>query len=278
MKRLLFRRKFVLKKEGFTLTEMTIVIAIFVLIIVAVYSAYILNQRVYLSGERMAEITQNGRVILERMTREIRQAREIITEIPAERVNPSNEIIFQDGHVSLSSEEGIAQGAGISNIILSSSASDKDDYYKDVFLEITGGIGAGQIKKIVNYQEATRTADIEGAWDTVPNSSSSYKIDSSYYYIRYYQDPNNDILREIFSYCLSENSLTCLEPKLYVSWDTIPQGGQTLLKVVFEEPRTIGEYVSSLEFWGPRVINIALILEKGKESINLETKIFGRNL
>ena len=269
------------KGEGFTLTEMTIVIAIFILIVTAVYSAFILNQRAYLSGERMAEITQNGRVILERITREIRQAREIITEIPAERVNPPNEIIFQDGHIPLISEEGVVQSAGLLDIVFSSFASDKDDYYKDVFLEITGGAGTGQTKKIVGYQGATRTADIEGAWDTVPDSSSSYKIDSSYYYIRYYLDTSNNaqnIQREIITYCISEDSLTCLEPKLYVPWDIIPQGGQTLLRVVLEEPRIIGEYISSLEFWGSRVINIALTLEKGEGAINLETKIFGRNL
>jgi hypothetical protein len=37
------------------------------------------------------EISQNGRVILDRLAREIRQAEEIVGE-------PSNEIMFEDGH------------------------------------------------------------------------------------------------------------------------------------------------------------------------------------
>ncbi|GAI16433.1 unnamed protein product [marine sediment metagenome] len=53
-----------MKKEyqnfGFTLSEMLIVVAIFVLIILAVYSAYTLSQRGYLEGEEVAEITPPG--------------------------------------------------------------------------------------------------------------------------------------------------------------------------------------------------------------------------
>ncbi len=87
-------------KKGFTLTEMTVVIAIFSLIIATVYLIFALNQRVYLAGEEMAEITQNGRVILERMTREIRQAREIVTELSDDEGGASSIIEFEDGHTT----------------------------------------------------------------------------------------------------------------------------------------------------------------------------------
>ena len=87
-------------QKGFTLTEMTIVIAIFSLVIAAVYLIFILNQRVYLAGEEMAEITQNGRVILERMTREIRQAKEIVTELSDDESGASSVIEFEDGHTT----------------------------------------------------------------------------------------------------------------------------------------------------------------------------------
>jgi prepilin-type N-terminal cleavage/methylation domain-containing protein len=87
---------------GFTLTEVLVSITIFVLIIVVIYSIYIFNQRSYQEGEQAAEINQNGRVILERMTREIRQAKEIVTNLPQAPDNPGNpapsEIEFQDGH------------------------------------------------------------------------------------------------------------------------------------------------------------------------------------
>lgn len=87
-------------KRGFTLTEMTVVIAIFSLVIATVYLIYALNQRVYLAGEEMAEITQNGRVILERMTREIRQAREIVTKLSDDESEATSVIEFEDGHIT----------------------------------------------------------------------------------------------------------------------------------------------------------------------------------
>lgn len=86
------------KCQGFTLTEAIISIAIFGLILIIVYSSYSLSQRSYLEGENLAEITQNGRVILERMAREIRQAKEIVTELPEDRTGATSAIMFQDGH------------------------------------------------------------------------------------------------------------------------------------------------------------------------------------
>ncbi len=74
-------------QKGFTLTEIIIVVAIFSLIIVTVFSIYILNQQAYIEGEIKGEIIQNGRVILERMSREIRQARGIVTQLPEEKIN-----------------------------------------------------------------------------------------------------------------------------------------------------------------------------------------------
>ncbi|GAI52666.1 unnamed protein product, partial [marine sediment metagenome] len=190
-------------ERGFSLAEMIVVIAIFGLIIVTVYLIYALNQRVYLAGEDMAEITQNGRVILERMTREIRQAKEIVTELPEEPVSPPNEIIFQDGHLSLVSEEDYARGGTLTTIDLATTASDEADYYKDMFIEITGGTEDGQIRKIVGYTgEAAKKAEIEGEWETSPDTTSTYIIDTSFYYIHYYQN-NSNIMREVFTYCYS---------------------------------------------------------------------------
>ncbi len=265
-------------QKGFTLAEMIIVITIFILIIVVVYSTYVLSRRACLEGEKVAEVVQNGRVILERMSREIRQAREIVTEIPEERVNPSNEIKFQDGHLSLITEENSVQGGSTNTITLTLAASSEDKYYKDMFIKITGGTGVGQIRKISDYEGVTKTAEIEENWDVIPNNTSTYKIDSSFYYVHYYRDESNYIWREISTYCFSEDSLTCLQPEIYVPWDALPQPGQTLLEITLEAPRIIAEYVTNLEFWGSRVINIFLTLEKKNKSIEMETKIFGRNI
>lgn len=86
-------------KNGFTLTELLITIAILVLVIGAVYSGYLLSRQAFQKGENAAEILQNGRVILERMTREIRQAREIVTELGLTIDEATSTIEFEDGHI-----------------------------------------------------------------------------------------------------------------------------------------------------------------------------------
>ncbi len=88
---------------GFTLVEILITITIFVLVSIAVFNLFSFSQRFYSQGTIRAELLQNGRVILERMAREIRQAEEIVTPLPQVADNPDNppslEIEFQDGHM-----------------------------------------------------------------------------------------------------------------------------------------------------------------------------------
>ena len=90
------------QNQGFTLTELLVTIAIFILVLGTVYSAYFLSQQGYQNGEAAAEAVQNSRVILERMTREIRQAREIVTELPDDEVGATGIIEFEDGHTTTS--------------------------------------------------------------------------------------------------------------------------------------------------------------------------------
>jgi len=260
-------------QKGFTFLEMVIVIAIFLLITGVVFSIYFFNSKVYIAGESIAEITQNGRVILERITREIRQAKEIVTDLPEEELDPANEILFQDGHLSIISEQATAQGGTSQTITLSSSSSSTDDYYKDVFIKITQGTGAGQIRKVISYDGATKEAEIDEDWETIPDITSEYKIDTNYYYIHYYVE-NSNILREVVTYCYSDDGVNCQSPEMYVPWNTSP----TPVEVVLESPRIVGEYISNIEFWGSSVINIFLTLQTQDKSINLRTKIFGRNL
>lgn len=59
---------------GFTLVELMITLAISGIIIAAVYSAYISQQRVYLAQEQVAEMQQNARVAMDMLTRDIRSA------------------------------------------------------------------------------------------------------------------------------------------------------------------------------------------------------------
>ena len=89
---------------GFTLIEIIISISIASLLLILVTASYRLSHQIYVSTDTKAEITQNGRVILDRMVREIRQTPDIVTEIPLTNDNPESlpeEIMFQDGHDTL---------------------------------------------------------------------------------------------------------------------------------------------------------------------------------
>jgi len=88
------------KDDGFTLIEILITLTIFLIISVTIYSAFLLSQRASQEVQSSIEMSQNGRVIIERIIREIRQAREVIGDFPVERENAVNEIIFEDGHIA----------------------------------------------------------------------------------------------------------------------------------------------------------------------------------
>ena len=83
---------------GFTLVEVLITITIFTLVVIAAFNVYFLAQRFYSKGEIRAELLQNGKVVLERMTREIRQARTIVTSLSDQEADATNTIVFEDGH------------------------------------------------------------------------------------------------------------------------------------------------------------------------------------
>lgn len=87
---------------GFTLLEIIVSLSLFVIIIILVNSIFITSQRSYNKNSNQAELSQNVRVSLDRMSRELRQATNIITTLPATKTDPLNppaeQIFFQDGH------------------------------------------------------------------------------------------------------------------------------------------------------------------------------------
>lgn len=86
---------------GFTLTELLLAVILTALILLLVLSVYLISQKAYTQGDLRAELNQNGRVILDRMVRELRQASSLVTVLPPDDTNPSlipSEIQFQDGH------------------------------------------------------------------------------------------------------------------------------------------------------------------------------------
>ncbi len=87
---------------GFTLLEIIVSISVFVVVIILTGSIYLLSQQSYNKSSNLAELTQNNRVYLDRLSRELRQSVNIITTLPPTDSDPLNppadQILFQDGH------------------------------------------------------------------------------------------------------------------------------------------------------------------------------------
>jgi hypothetical protein len=75
-------------------------------------------------------------------------------------------------------DTGTAQAGTSTSITLKSSSSSSDDYFNGLYITITGGTGAGQIRIITDYVGSTKVATVDRAWTTAPNSSSTYSITS----------------------------------------------------------------------------------------------------
>jgi len=89
--------------KGFTLFEALIAITVGVTLLGLLLSIYVLSIKSMVSGQDRSEITQDSRIIIERLTRDIRQARAIATILPIDTRDPENpapsEIEIQDGHI-----------------------------------------------------------------------------------------------------------------------------------------------------------------------------------
>jgi len=185
-------------QKGFSLCELLVVLAIFIIVVIAISSLHLMTQQAYQKGQDLAEVNQNGRVILERMTREIRQAKELVTELPD----------------ALDSEIP---------------------------------------------PQATDSCEFEDGHGPEP-----------YHYIRYFKQ-DKEAKREVKRYYFASN------PDEFLPWNAT-SSEEDLVATTTEGPETTGEYVLDLKFWGSPVINIFLTLEKNDKKIDLNTKIFGRNL
>jgi hypothetical protein len=62
------------------------------------------------------------------------------------------------------------------NLVLDSGASATDDFYKNAWVVIVGGPGAGQLRFIWDYDGGTTTASISPAWSTTPDGTSVFVI------------------------------------------------------------------------------------------------------
>ena len=78
--------------KGFTLMEILVAISLSLLVIGSLYGIYISSYKSYRKSINKADLNQNVRIVLERISRDLRQTNNVITTLP------SGEIKFQDGH------------------------------------------------------------------------------------------------------------------------------------------------------------------------------------
>lgn len=78
--------------KGFSLVEMIVIIGIGTVIISLLASVFNLSIKSSEASEQKAEVSQNAAVFFDQLTRELRQAKNIVSS------SPSSEIEFENGH------------------------------------------------------------------------------------------------------------------------------------------------------------------------------------
>ena len=76
----------------------------------------------------------------------------------------------------ISGHEGTSQAGLALSIDLAADASESDDAYNGLEVEILSGTGSGQTRTVNDYDGATRRATVDVAWATNPDATSVYKV------------------------------------------------------------------------------------------------------
>jgi hypothetical protein len=71
---------------------------------------------------------------------------------------------------------GLAQSATSSTITLDAGASATTDYYKDLWILIQSGTGAGQTRQFTAYNSSTKVGTVAPNWATTPDNTSVFVI------------------------------------------------------------------------------------------------------
>ena len=83
-------------KNGFTLIETIVAISLFTIVILVSNSMFIMSQKIYIKGSALSELSQNARISIDKISRELRQSNNLITDFSL--ISTSSEIFFQNGH------------------------------------------------------------------------------------------------------------------------------------------------------------------------------------
>jgi hypothetical protein len=77
----------------------------------------------------------------------------------------------------------VASSPTSSTVTLDTMVSWEDDRYNGYIIEITAGLGVGQVRLIVDFG-TPRTATVDRVWDTAPDGTSTYSLYKREYFFR----------------------------------------------------------------------------------------------
>ncbi|OQA07118.1 MAG: hypothetical protein BWY65_01994 [Firmicutes bacterium ADurb.Bin373] len=86
--------------------------------------------------------------------------------------NSSHYLICGNGQVLT----GAVQGSSAGTVGLACNENSKNDFYRDYFIMIAGGKGAGQVRRITAYNGGTKTATLGENWSNQPDATSFYRL------------------------------------------------------------------------------------------------------
>lgn len=98
------------------------------------------------------------------------------------KVTLPNGTVFYDNN-NFANETDTAQGGAAGSITLAAGASSTTDYYKNLWVKITGGTGSGQARQVSAYNGTTKVATVSSNWSTTPDNTSVYNFVFSDIYI-----------------------------------------------------------------------------------------------
>ena len=110
-----------------------------------------------------------------------------------------------------------AQAGSANTITLAAEASDIDDTYNEMLIEITAGQGAGQVRKIIDYIGATKVATVESNWSDPPDTTSVYRIDTA---VTLYCDSGDDAFVVDYFELTYDRSFSAINNQLQFAHDS----------------------------------------------------------
>jgi prepilin-type N-terminal cleavage/methylation domain-containing protein len=92
-----------LRRPGFTLIELLVAVLVSGILIGVTTSTYVLFRKSVAQDQGKTEISQNARIAMDRLTRDLRQTTAVVTVLPTApsdlSVTQPHEIEFEDGHL-----------------------------------------------------------------------------------------------------------------------------------------------------------------------------------